>query len=186
MKEIWKDVVGYEGLYKVSNLGNVYSCVKKSKRNLKLSLSSDGYYRVSLWKDGKAKQAKVHRLIAKAFLDFDKEKVINHIDGIRTNNILENLELVSQKENVIHSWHVLNKHKIKKVLMLSLNDFEIIGEFEDVKDAEEKTGVNQWNIRKCCHYRGFTAGNFHWIYKDEYEEFGTSKMIKKDKRKKMI
>lgn len=107
MTELWKDVQGYEGLYKVSNLGNVYSC-KRNKLLKKyfpdLGLGATGYNLVGLYKDGKQKMFVVHRLVAQAFIDNPLNlPVVNHKDGNKRNNTVENLEWCTQKENVAHA-----------------------------------------------------------------------------------
>jgi len=98
MDEVWKDVVGYEGLYKVSNFGNVYSV--RSDKQLKHSKNRGGYLFVVLCTDSKPKQFKVHRLVAISFLTNPDNKLqVNHIDEDKTNNRLDNLEWVTAKEN---------------------------------------------------------------------------------------
>ena len=97
---VWKDIVGYEGLYKVSNDGRI----KNSKGKLKaLSIKKDkntNYKEVSLWKDGKNKRCLVHRLVAKAFIQNpNKYKIINHKDEDGTNNCISNLEWCDHKYN---------------------------------------------------------------------------------------
>lgn len=126
-EEIWKDIPGYEGLYQVSNLGRVKSLdrvvnaggtknenrvsLKKGKL-LKCSLTTRGYSRVSLSIKSITKQLLIHRLIALCFLDKVEGKVnINHINGIKTDNKLSNLEYVNQRENILHSKIFLLKKK---------------------------------------------------------------------------
>lgn len=113
MNEIWKDVIGYKGFYMVSNLGNVKSLDRivnnkfKTKRpikgkKLRLSKDSYGYPVVSLSKNGIVKVRKVHQLVAETFLNQDRENrrlVVNHIDFNPSNNKLDNLELVSYRDN---------------------------------------------------------------------------------------
>ena len=109
MSEIWKDVKNYEDLYQVSNLGQVKS--KKSGRILKTPPIKTGYLRLNLLKNGKPKQAYVHRIVAEVFIPQKIGKSeINHIDGDKTNNRIENLEWVTHKENILHSHRIgLNK-----------------------------------------------------------------------------
>jgi hypothetical protein len=110
--EIWKDVIGYEGLYQVSNLGNV-KVLKRIKYNykgkhiakekiLKPGITH-GYARVVLTKDGVRYTKKVHRLVASAFLGEQKDLCVNHIDSNRSNNNIENLEWVTILENIRHA-----------------------------------------------------------------------------------
>lgn len=115
-KEIWKDVVGYEGVYEVSNMGRVKRVGKyrnqcaewDSNHILRPGHKDNEYLFVNLSKEGKNKIKYVHRLVAEAFLPNPKNKAtVNHIDGDRTNNVVENLEWATYKENNNHSLYVL-------------------------------------------------------------------------------
>lgn len=98
--EKWKHVRGFEGLYMVSHLGGVYSL--KSRR--RLNPSKTGYALVTLRKEGKSVSRPVHRLVADAFLpNPDNLLIVNHKDGNKQNNRLDNLEWCTQKENVAHA-----------------------------------------------------------------------------------
>ena len=113
MKEIFKDIPNYEGIYKVSNLGNVKSLKRVVKRHnhydlpvkeriLKPALSTNGYYSVVLVKKNSNKTFMVHALIAMAFLDHVPcgfKLVVDHINNIKTDNRLENIQIVSNREN---------------------------------------------------------------------------------------
>lgn len=120
MEEIWKDIKGYEGLYQVSNLGKIKSLGrtierigpngKKFYRNypskiIKIALDTKGYYRTNLAKNGINKTVKIHRIVAEAFIPNTYNKPqINHIDGNKQNNNVNNLEWCTNKENQDHSW----------------------------------------------------------------------------------
>lgn len=116
MKEIWKDVPGYEGLYRVSNLGNVRSLsrtikTRKGKQHhkgkiLTLSKNRRGYVQVPLSRKGKRVLLYVHRLVMQAFHG-DSEMVVNHKDGDKSNNRLANLEYTTQKDNIAHATNEL-------------------------------------------------------------------------------
>lgn len=102
MKEIWKDIKGFKGLYKVSNLGNVYSF--KIEKKMKLHIPEKGYQTVNLFKNKKYKSFKVHRLVAQAFIPNPENKPqVNHIDHNRLNNVASNLEWCTAKENTTAS-----------------------------------------------------------------------------------
>jgi Mor family transcriptional regulator len=101
-EEIRKDVVGYEGHYQVSSLGNVRSI---KIRYIKPSVDKDGYLKVSLSKENVAKQYFVHRLVGKSFLNnISNLPQINHKDGIKTNNKASNLEWSTALENLSHAY----------------------------------------------------------------------------------
>lgn len=114
MIEEWKPVVGYEGMYDVSNLGKVRRRYKTTPtRLLKLS-PHDGYLRAHLCRDNKARMWFVHRLVAEAFIDNpDGKPFVNHIDGNRSNNVVSNLEWVTMSENHRHAFRVLGRQNRK-------------------------------------------------------------------------
>lgn len=111
MEEQWKDIKGYEGLYEVSNLGNVRSLDRTVKRGQGYTIKEGrvltpfyeekkGYYQVVLAKDGKAKTYRVHRLVAVAFLENPNNYTdVNHKDEVKTNNNVDNLEWCTRKYN---------------------------------------------------------------------------------------
>ena len=97
-KEVWKDIVGYEGIYQVSNFGRVKNT--ETGRIMKTYKDKYGYITTSISYKGKTKHFLIHRLIAKAFIPNPENKPhINHINTIRDDNRIENLEWVTRKEN---------------------------------------------------------------------------------------
>lgn len=101
MKEIFKDIKGYEGIYQISNQGKVKSLVK-SPMILRNNLGDTGYYRVNLYKNKTKKTRKIHQLVAEAFLNHVPNgfsKIVDHIDNNPLNNNLNNLQLVSNRVN---------------------------------------------------------------------------------------
>lgn len=167
--EEWKDIKNYEGIYQISNHGNV-----KSIRNNKLlrpGINSDGYYTVLLSKNGKQKSFKVHRLVAEHFL---KEAIIqvNHKNGVKTDNNAENLEFVTARENVLHAWiNGLSKGKYKnvgnsakKIIQIDKDTNENIKIYNSVYEASELTGITNTAIENCLKGRSRTSGGYKWKY----------------------
>lgn len=102
MIEEWKDILGYEGLYKVSNLGNIKSLKFQKEKVLKLQTNTKGYFIVNLYKNKKMKSHQIHQLVAIAFLNHvpcKMELVINHINFDKKDNKVSNLEIVTNREN---------------------------------------------------------------------------------------
>jgi len=137
MEEVWKNVVGHEGLYNVSNLGNVFSL--RLNRLMKKNISNRGYERVTLNK----KQVSVHRIVCDAFLPKNEnKKIVNHINGIKHDNRLENLEWVTSRENTIH---YLSSKTIKEIKLKTCIRYERwicingknrrIGRFKTIEEA---------------------------------------------------
>ena len=179
--EIWKDIKDYEGLYQVSNLGNVRSLDKiiyqknKSGKNqkhiyrgkeLKKQKQLNGYEVVNLYKDAKMTKKLVHRLVAIAFIENKLNRhFINHKDNDKTNNNVENLEWCTQSENVVYAYThgVKIPPNMRKVKRLNKEDI-FIDMFESIQDAERFTNVRATNISKCCRNLRRTAGGYKWEY----------------------
>lgn len=114
--EEWKDIKGYEGLYAVSNEGQVKSL--RTGKIHKERLTFDGYVKATLTVNYKAKDYRVHRLVAEAFIpNIDNKETVNHKDGVKTNNNVNNLEWATRSEQNIHSY----KHNLKKPMKGSSN-----------------------------------------------------------------
>ena len=115
MIEVFKDVPNYEGIYQVSNLGNVKSFKWGKEMNLKSARSKNKYFSVVLRKEKVSKTFRIHVLVAMAFLDFKpngkQDLTIDHKNGVRTDNRLENLQIVTQRENN-QNYHKSKKGKI--------------------------------------------------------------------------
>lgn len=112
MNETWKPVQGYEGLYMVSNMGRVAGLKKRRfpAHIMHQELTGNGYLRVGLFKDGKQSKKKVHRIVAEAFIPNPGGKPqVNHINGVRTDNRVCNLEWCTQGENLAHSFRELGR-----------------------------------------------------------------------------
>lgn len=180
MQEIWKDVEGFEGLYQVSNLGNVKS-LERSVRNHKSGATrtikehilmagrdKDGYLQVNLCKSGRMRAGKIHRLVAKAFIPNPENKPqVNHKDGNKNNNVVNNLEWNTKSENLIHSLYVLeNTHgkKSKRIVCVETNEV-----FPSISEAARKTGAKQPHISQCLKGKRHQSGGYHWRELNERE-----------------
>lgn len=164
--EEWKAVKGYEGFYEVSSLGRVRSLPRRSTsgRVLKQYVSShNGYCYVNLSKHNKSGSARVHCLVMAAFdpVDkkpgFDPEHTINHIDGDKTNNRLENLEWCTQSENQKHAYRTGLELPPSGVPVIDLDTSQI---YDSYATAARSIGGSRGNmIQRVCdgkrsHYRG--------------------------------
>ena len=147
LTEIWKEIVGYEGLYQVSNLGRVKSYYGRNgrlttePRILFGKRDKDGYIEVRLCKNGVVTYKRVHRVVADHFLTGDMSLQVNHIDGNKSNNRVNNLELVTAKENVTHA-HETGLHKgcVTKVHIITTHERLL---FESITTASEYLGVHR-------------------------------------------
>lgn len=174
--EVWKDVVGYEGLYQVSNLGRIKSLPKrKGKGNgyikgeevLTARVENYGYARVVLSKDGTKKKYQVHRLVAEAFVpNPDNKNQVNHINCNKADNRAVNLEWCSGSENTIHAYRnglvMLPTRKVGQYNLCGT----LVRVFDSITEAERETKVRRGNIWSCCTGKRAKAGNYIWKYED--------------------
>ena len=171
--EAWKDIRGYEGLYQVSSFGRIRSLGMNGKRAriMTQEISVHGYCRIGLWsRDHVQKHYSVHRLVANAFIGDCEGYQINHLDEIKTNNRVENLQIVTSKENCNYGTRNEKISKINKtnsyiwdkpVVQYSI-DGEYIAEYASRLEAERQTGVNGVNIGRVCMGKRKTAGGYIW------------------------
>lgn len=161
----WRDIIGYEGLYKVSDGGDIKSI--KSNKILSPDINQDGYKRIVLYKNKTRKHYSVHRLVAEAFIpNPDNLKEVNHKDEDKTNNTVGNLEWVSSKDNCNYGTRnrKIALSKNKPVLQLSLEG-DFIKEWESANEVARVLGYSQSNICNCCNNKRKTAYKFKWTYK---------------------
>ena len=182
MKEIWEDIPNYEGLYQASNLGRIrsvdrykeviiknqhgeYKRTKFFKSYILKQQTYIGYKCVQLHINGKYKWEKAHRLVAMAFVPNPENKPqVNHIDGNKINNCVENLEWCNQSYNTKHAY----KNNLIKHYKIEINQYDLEGNYiktwESVKEIEKKLKIKNSQICRCCKNENLTAGGYHWQY----------------------
>lgn len=180
MKEIWRDIAGYEDLYEVSNLGRVRSLIWHPKKIMSIRTDKkDDYARLPLSKNGITKTVLVHRVVYEAFKGaIPSGFQIHHKDGNKRNNCLSNLEAVStayhhqltRKENPL-MFKKSNETRSIPILQYTLEG-SFIAEYPSSKIASEKTGVCRRNINQVANQElnqngkvRKQAGGFIWRYK---------------------
>ena len=167
--EQWKEVNGYEGLYEVSDQGNVRNTrigkILKPGKNKKT-----GYLYVNLCKNNKRKNFYIHRLVAQAFIpNPDNKPTVNHINEDKTDNSVENLEWATMSEQQRHGTRgerVAKTRKEKGCCCKKVYCYELDQTFDSIKEADRLTGVSYHCIGKCCQGKLKTAGKMHWKYVD--------------------
>ena len=165
--EHWKEIAGYEGLYEVSDQGRVKSLNFGKERILKPRKNTVGYLGVGLRKDGQRKFLLVHRLVAESFIPNPNNlETVNHKDEVKTNNVADNLEWMSLKDNLNYGTH--NKRSAEKrskpVLMFDKKTCKPMKTFPSTMEAMRVTGIANSSISACCLGKLKSAGGYVWKY----------------------
>lgn len=182
MKEIWKDVKGYEGIYQVSNLGSVVSLNRYDKygrlkigKIISTKINNRGYVQVHLHKNGKTQMALLHRLVAEVFIDNSKQlSQVNHKDENKQNNCVDNLEWCTNiynrrygnginKMSSNRNYKNIVENKNKKILQFDLNK-RFIRTWKYATEIKKELNINDTSVCLCCNGKQKTAGGFIWEY----------------------
>ena len=162
--EIWKDIPDYEGKYQASNFGRIKSLKFGKEKILKLRKNNRGYLNVSLSINCIVKTYRVHRLVWSAFHgEIPEGYEINHIDEDKTNNRLDNLELVTRKENI--NWGTAIQRRSKTVLQYDLEG-NLINNWSSTSEIKRELGLNQGFVSACCRGKAKSAYGYIWKYKE--------------------
>lgn len=168
--EVWKDVVGYEGLYRISNKGTVCRLYKNGKVNFMTPRILNGYWRVKLCNGNTQKEYFLHRLIAQAFIpNPDNKPEINHINGIKTDNRIENLEWVTRSENAIHAtktgllkYSEYRYNRARDIISKPVMCVETRKIYVSCTEAGKDIKTDAAHIGECISGKRSTAGGYHW------------------------
>lgn len=156
MREEWKDIKGYEGLYKVSNCGKVKSL--RTSKILKCKLRKDGYVQVTLSMKGIQSHKYVHRLVCESFLDNPSSlSEVNHKNEIKSDNNINNLEWCSKDYNLHYGTR--SKRKQKKVLCVDTGKM-----FDSLKEAGKILNLYPQNICRVCKGNRNTVNGLSFVY----------------------
>ena len=176
--EIWKDIKGFEGFYKVSNTGNIYSVKRRDSRGIKIggltlkpTCCKDGYLKVVLNKNGMRYYKRLHRLVAETFIPNPNNfPQVNHIDEIKDNNNVKNLEWCTSRYNNNYGTRIERsaRTKSKKIRAVNVETGEVLTFNSGVEAIRE--GYSGGNVSAACrgvyrHDRGNLIGGDGHIYK---------------------
>ena len=160
--EIWKDIENYSGYYQISSYGRVRNV--KTGNILTGDINNIGYKRVCLYKNGKPHQKFVHRLIAEAFIPPFTGQQVNHIDGDKLNNSVENLEWCTGSENMQHAYRNGLHSGATPVILVELGI-----RFNSIEEAARFVEGKHSGIRRCLTGRNKTHRGFHFVRAEEGE-----------------
>ena len=179
----WKDIVGYENEYQINQFGEIRTLKDSPKLKkydvLKPQISKrNGYVYQMLYKNGKEKLLRVHRLVAMAFLPNPNNlPQVNHKDGNKQNNSVDNLEWCEQSDNMKHAYKnglqtpsenqrkaIINTNKLKQKKVCQIKDGEVINTFSGISEASRQTKISISCISRCCNLKRKSTNGYEWRF----------------------
>lgn len=179
----WKDIVGYENEYQINQFGEIRTLKDSPKLKkydvLKPQISKrNGYVYQMLYKNGKEKLLRVHRLVAMVFLPNPNNlPQVNHKDGNKQNNSVDNLEWCEQSDNMKHAYKnrlqipsenqrkaIINTNKLKQKKVCQIKDGEIINTFSGISEASRQTKISISCISRCCNLKRKSTNGYEWRF----------------------
>ena len=169
-KEVWKDIQGYEGLYQISSYGRCRRIDRKYI--LKPHKTNRGYDIYQLTVKGKIKNYLIHRLVAQTFIpNFKNKPQVNHIDGNKDNNRVDNLEWCTCSENMKHAYdnglikicEGINNHNHRSVLQYT-KYMKFLKKWNSIAEASRELMLKQASISRVCLGKRKTTGGYIWRY----------------------
>lgn len=183
IKPKWKDIVGYEIEYQINQFGEIRTLKDSPKLKkydvLKPQISKrNGYVYQMLYKNGKEKLLRVHRLVAMAFLPNPNNlPQVNHKDGNKQNNSVDNLEWCEQSDNMKHAYKnglqipsenqrkaIINTNKLKQKKVCQIKDGKIINTFSGISKASRQTKISISCISRCCNLKRKSTNGYEWRF----------------------
>lgn len=195
MEEVRKDIIWFEWLYMVSNIWRIRSydrhikmcprpwqSVRLLKSRILKQTKNDGYYTIWLHKNSKIYPQRVHRLVAQAFIPNPENKPeVNHLNWVRTDNRIENLERATNSENQLHAFRVSKRthgmtwktgaknKKSKKVIQTTLS-WEQVRIWDSIMDITRELWYHCWAISECCNHKWWYK-TYHWLRREFMDNF---------------
>ena len=164
--EKWKTVHGFAGHYEVSNHGKIRSIKHINAGLMATFLDKDGYECLRLTKDGTRHNVRVHRLVALAFIvNPENHEYVRHIDGNRSNNLVQNLEWVSISQQVTKTYRTTSITRCKAVIGTNVRDGSTV-EFDSINKVDAY-GFERRNVYRCLRGLQKTNYGYSWKYKTE-------------------
>lgn len=179
----WKDIIGYENEYQINQFGEIRTLKDSPKLKkydvLKPQISKrNGYVYQMLYKNGKEKLLRVHRLVAMAFLSNPNNlPQVNHKDGNKQNNSVDNLEWCEQSDNMKHAYKnglqipsenqrkaIINTNKLKQKKVCQIKDGKIINTFSGISEASRQTKISISCISRCCNLKRKSTNGYEWRF----------------------